>query len=140
MTTAEAICYQSDIRPDLAMEAMEERQDREKDELQDQLRDLAEEQGLDLDGATGEEDDEMGGFSLEESNDPSDPEGMKLELKFGSETVEMNDELRALIDSILQDLGEIPEEYMDVEPKEGESDAEGGEPPELDDPEPAAKE
>lgn len=125
------ICYQSTLRPDDVLEMAEARQQRERAEFKNELRNLAEDQGFELEA--GDENDDTTGFSLEEIEDAEDPNGINLELKFGDESVELPPNLQALIDSIIQDLGEVPDEYLNVDGEEAGSEGEGQGEPEIDD-------
>ncbi len=125
------ICYQSALRPEDVLQMSESRQQREQAEFQNELRKLAEEQGFDLEA--GGENDDTTGFSLEQIEDADDPNAVTLELKFGDESVELPPNLQALVDSIIQDLGEVPEEYLSVDSEAEGQPGEGEGEPDIDD-------
>jgi len=126
----EPICYQSALHPEDVLEMSEQRQQREKSEFQNELRNLAEEQGFDLE--SGDDTDETTGFSLEQLEEGDDANSMNIELKFGDDSVELPPNLQALIDSIIQDLGEVPEEYLSLDGEAGQ-EGEGEGDPDIDD-------
>lgn len=62
------------------------------------------------DAATTDDDDKR--FSLMDADDQSQGDG-PVELRYDDQLVEMTPEIEALMESILQDFGEIPEHYLD---------------------------
>lgn len=51
-------------------------------------------------------------FSLNEIKDDTKPDGIKIELQFDNETITPTDDIQQLLASVLQDFGEIPDEYL----------------------------
>ena len=65
-------------------------------------------------------------FSIKEIEDDSMPDGFKIELQYDEKIVETPEDIQQLLASILQDFGEIPDDYLiDV------TEADNGKEPEL---------
>jgi len=119
--------WQGEARPAEVAAVQAARIERERGELRRALAALAEEQRgpvadpIRLEAAP---------FRLERVEDPVLPEGFTFRLELDGQPLEPPDEVRGLMASIVQDLGEIPEEYL-VPAGPGEYDAEAR-PPERD--------
>jgi nitric oxide reductase NorD protein len=107
--------YQGDVHLDQVREALFARIEREKaamkqalGELQQQLENM---QGDDAE--TGQSPKELGEFSLAEDGEAAAGGDMNLELRYDGNPVEMTPELEALLGSIMQDFGEVPDEHME---------------------------
>lgn len=124
--------YQGEIHLLSVREAMFARIDREKAAMKQALGDL--QQALEQAGESNEDaaanPKEMGEFSLAEDGDPASAGELNFELSYDGEPVEMTPEIEALLASIMQDFGEVPDEHLDgitpsMYPQDLESD--GGE-------------
>lgn len=107
--------YQGDVHLDQVREALFSRIEREKaamkqalGELQQQLEDMRGE-----DAESGQNPKELGEFSLSEDGEATAGGDMNLELRYDGNPVEMTPELEALLGSIMQDFGEVPDEHME---------------------------
>jgi len=124
--------YQGEVYPDQVREALFSRIEREKaamkqalGELQKQLEQMAGDEAQ-----STENPKELGEFSLAEDGEASPGGDVNLELSYDGEPVEMTPELEALLASIMQDFGQVPDEHMEgitpsMYPEDLESD--GGE-------------
>ncbi|HCU89132.1 MAG TPA: nitric oxide reductase activation protein [Gammaproteobacteria bacterium] len=108
-------CYQGEIRLQQIREAMFARIEREKAAMKQALaelqRTLQEANGRDPE-TTGNP-KEMGEFSLAEDGESGSDGEINFELRYDGEQVEMTAELEALLSSILQDFGEVPDEHLE---------------------------
>ncbi len=107
--------YQGDVHLEQVREALFARIEREKaamkqalGELQQQMENM---QGDDAE--TGQSPKELGEFSLAEDGEAAAGGDMNLELRYDGNPVEMTPELEALLGSIMQDFGEVPDEHME---------------------------
>lgn len=98
----QATIYQGTFKPLLVMRAMKERVAVERAQLQKELATLAE----DLPAGTGK----RGLFAFEVNRDEADE--YRFELSAEGEKVEMTPEIRRLLESVTQDFGEVPEDYL----------------------------
>ncbi len=106
-------------RPEAVAATLEARLERERRTLRRELAALAEEQR----GAVPDPVRlEAAPFALERIEDPAAPEGFTFRLELDGQPIEPPEEVRGLLTSIVQDLGEIPEEYL-VPAGPGEYDA-----------------
>jgi nitric oxide reductase NorD protein len=114
--------YQGSLNPHQARVAMETRALKEKESLKNKLTQLQQELNItsrentenkhgeaseDSIAETGEK-----GFSINEVEDESMPDGFKIELQFDDKAIEPPEDIQQLLASILQDFGEIPDEYL----------------------------
>lgn len=114
--------YQGSLNPHQARVAMETRALKEKESLKNKLTQLQQELNItsrentenkhgeaseDSIAETGEK-----GFSINEVEDESMPNGFKIELQFDDKAIEPPEDIQQLLASILQDFGEIPDEYL----------------------------
>ncbi len=107
--------YQGQVDFQSVREAMSARIEREKNamkkalgELQQELEELAEDEGGFATTLDGEQQ-----FSLGESDQVGAGDVLPYELHYGGEPVEAGPEIDALMESIWQDLGEVPDDYME---------------------------
>jgi len=107
--------YQGSLQPREVMKAMRARSEREKESLADKLADLQLELSKTNDSIQNANNAEQGGFSIEEVTDESMPDGFKVELKYDDEAVTPSEDIQQLLESILQDFGEIPSDYLETE-------------------------
>jgi len=103
------LCYQGTLQAERVEQAMHERMAREKEEFRQALAHLA-------DAAQGREAAEASGeppkFDVTRRIDPDLPNGFTFELSLDGRPIAPPAEVRALMDSILQDLGNMPDEYL----------------------------
>lgn len=115
--------YQGSLKPDEARKAINARAAIEKQSLADKLTQFQQE----LENNKSKNDirdsevvneyidvgeDGKTGFSIQEVEDDSMPDGFKVELKFDNNAIDPPEEIQDLLESILQDFGEIPDEYL----------------------------
>ncbi len=105
--------YQGVIRLEAVRAALFARIEREKAAMKQALGELqhALEQLGDEDASQNPK--ELGEFTLTEDGDGAAGGEVNLELRYDGEPVEMTPELEALLGSIMQDFGEVPDEHMD---------------------------
>lgn len=120
--------YQGILNPALAKQKTEARIEQDKENLQTMLNQLQKESSqsnpdIPLDN---EQDQDDKRFEVKEVEDDEMPDGYRLELELDGETITPPEEIQDLLDSIQQDLGEIPEEYLSTE-KESSFQAGNGE-------------
>ena len=125
----QATLYQGELDPSLAREKMNERVDQDKSDLQARLNQLEQELISDQPDMPMDEDEEAEDkrFQVKEIDDDEVPDGYRVELEFDGEDVETPDDIQELLDSIQQDLGEIPEDYLQTDQTQtsgGDSDVE----------------
>ena len=108
-------CYQGGIHLNRIREAMFARVDREKAAMQKALSELQRtlEDAAEGDAEATANPKEMGEFSIAEDGDPASGGELSFELRYDGEQIEMTPELEALLGSILQDFGEVPEDHME---------------------------
>jgi len=101
------VCYQGRIHPEQVAACMQGRIDREKAQFRSVLRDISEEL------KKGEQQQpKQHQFDMRKHADPERPEGVRLELMMDGEPIAPPDIINSLSTSIMQDLGEIPDEYL----------------------------
>ena len=106
------LCYQGQLFPERVEQTMAARQAREKKEFQAALARLVKEQ-RDVDPETAEENEtEEATIRARRTAPGQQIEKSSFELEVNGRTVMPNAELRSLMESILQDLGEIPDDYL----------------------------
>jgi len=104
----EPVCYQGRLDLRLAAETTARRVEREKARLRIVLRDLADE----LAAKRGQPPVREDMVRLRRLEDPSRPDGWRLELTIDGKPVPPPEHVQGLMTSIVLDLGEIPEEYL----------------------------
>lgn len=117
--------YQGTLNPNAVRKTMKERAKREKASLRDKLTQLQQE--LEKTGRentkneTGESsndaiaDDGIKGFTVNELSDDTLPDGFKIELQYNDDAIKPTEEIQELLASVLQDFGEIPDDYLDTD-------------------------
>lgn len=109
--------YQGMLNPTLTREKTQQRMQQDKENLQTMLNQLQDEsnqqnQDVPLDDELSEEDSEDRRFQVKEIEDDEVPDGYRIELELDGESIEPSDELQELLESIQQDLGKLPEDYL----------------------------
>ena len=104
------VCYQGALFPERVDAAMAVRLAREKDQFRTALARILEEQ---RDAATPKEMAPLDGrFNLSQVPDPDQPDNFTFELNLDGQPMTPPADVRSLMDSIIQDLGEIPDDYL----------------------------
>lgn len=98
-----ALCYQGILNPKRVEEVMALRLIRDKELFRKGLVQYAREQGVQKG---------MGQFTMEKTSEPSSLESTTFQLHLDGLPVVPPDELKSVMDSIIQDIGMIPEEYL----------------------------
>ncbi len=108
------LCYQGTLYAERAEQAMTQRLAREKDQFRTALARLLDEkkqrERQTAQGAEPGKDTDR--FRMEHSEDPDRPDGIRHELTLDGQVVAPPDDVKALMGSIIQDLGDIPDEYL----------------------------
>ncbi len=102
-----ANCYQGLLKPELAMEVMERRIEREKAQLRVALKAMEDE--LKEGGSETESNDNR--FQVRRKSAAMEEE-MQVELLLNGKSMPLPDSVKGTLTSIIQDLGEIPDEYL----------------------------
>jgi len=118
--------YQGTLKPDIARTTLNNRAKQEKENLTNKLAQFQKE--LEMNSSANELRDsevlndaiaigEEGrtGFSIEEVEDETMPDGFKVELQFDNNAIQPPEDIEQLLESILQDFGEIPDDYLNTE-------------------------
>ncbi len=105
-------CYAGHLQPDAVASCMSGRIKREKNQLRMALRDMLEEQTENAATEPQPASSEARKFEVNRIPDASEPDGMRIELRLEDQPVAPPDVVKSLMTSILQDLGDIPEEYL----------------------------
>nr|VFJ85966.1 MAG: nitric oxide reductase NorD protein [Candidatus Kentron sp. LFY] len=99
-------CYQGRLDPQAVDAILEKRIPREKALFRYLLRELMEEKNR------GEEGETLASLDVRIHPDESLPEGLRVEITLDDEPVAPPDVVNKLMTSIIQDFGEIPDEYL----------------------------
>lgn len=115
--------YQGSLNPKEAWTVREARVQRDRRALEKRLIELQHElkkYGM----RTPEEEQKAGkaGFTVEELEGEAPADGRKIELQFGGDPIEPPENIQQLLDSIVQDLGRVPDDYLDAVATEPASD------------------
>lgn len=102
-----ANCYQGLLKPELAMEVMERRIEREKVQLRVALKAMEEE----LKEGVSEVQSGESRFQVRRKSAAMEEE-MQVELLLNGKSMPLPDSVKGTLTSIIQDLGEIPDEYL----------------------------
>ena len=104
-------CYQGSFNPAAAAITIQARLEKEKAEFRVALRHIVNEieEGNEPKQQAQQNSER---FELNKIPDPAEPEGFRLEMSLDDQPVAPPDDVKGLMTSILQDLGEIPEEYL----------------------------
>jgi len=109
--------YQGSLNPRETWKTMQARLEQEKETLKEKLTNILNE--LDTNSFLNQSQDEISDkasderFSAKEIEDKTMPDGFKIELQFDDKAIDLPEEVEQLLESILQDLGEIPDEYLE---------------------------
>lgn len=117
----QATLYQGELDPLLAREKITERVDQDKNDLKTRLNQLEKELLNDDTSMPMDEDADDKRFQVKEINDDEVPDGYRVELTFDDENIDVPEDIQKLLDSIQQDLGEIPEDYLTTEQTQNNS-------------------
>ncbi len=109
----EPVCYQGVLLPERVAQVMALRRERDKNAFRTALAKLADERkpAPEQEDATAEAPEEPG-FSAQSVPDPDMPDGFTFELQLDGQPVAPPDDVQSVMDSIIQDLGEIPDDYL----------------------------
>ena len=113
--TPEDKVYQGSLNPKEAWTVREARVQRDRRALEKRLIELQHE--LEKYGVTDPQDeqkDAKAGFTVEELEGEALADGRKVELQFGGDPIEPPENIQQLLDSIVQDLGRVPDDYLDA--------------------------
>ncbi len=117
----EPYCYQGLLQPELTARVMQARIEDEKKQLKNILRKLQDDfdEGKELKSPQSLPGKER--FDLKDINEQNSQQDFTMELMLDDQPITPPDNVKNLMSSILQDLGEIPEEYL-VAAGDGEYD------------------
>ena len=104
-------CYQGVLLAERAQQVMQERLAQEKDLLRQALTHLGQESPADKTDTQGAA-REPKRFNLEQIPDPDRPGHFIFTLSLDGQPIQPPADVRALMDSIVQDLGQVPEDYL----------------------------
>ncbi|MEN8178475.1 MAG: nitric oxide reductase activation protein [Pseudomonadota bacterium] len=104
----DVVCFQGQLTPAAVNQAMAKRMEREKAQLRVALKDIADE----INAGHEPEQEPVERFDARQEIDLEIPEGFKMELSLDGKNVPLPEHVKETMISIIQDLGEIPEEYL----------------------------
>lgn len=104
--------YQGELDPSLAKQKMAERLQENKADLQSMLNQIQQELVGDAPNMPVDGEDESKRFQVKEIEDDEMPDGYRVELQYDDDSIEAPEDLQELLDSIQQDLGTIPDDYL----------------------------
>jgi len=104
-------CYQGMLLTERAQQVMQERMAQEKDQLRQALAHLGQESPADKPD-TESAAREPKRFNLGQIPDPDRPGHFIFTLSLDGQPIQPPADMRALMDSIVQDLGQVPEDYL----------------------------
>lgn len=105
--------YQGKMDLAAVRKVMSNRINREKEAVQEALSELQRAIQQITQDDDGQADDEEGRFTVVDAEDQAQGDGPKLELYYDDELIQMTPDIQDLMESIAQDFGDIPDEYMD---------------------------
>lgn len=110
--------YQGNLHPRETWKIVQKRKEREKENLKDRLTEFqhelaASQTQLKITNKPSEENSGKG-FSVEKAENGAMPDGYEIELRFDGKAVDPPEDIERLLESILQDFGEIPDQYLDA--------------------------
>jgi len=114
-------CYQGELNPEIAEKIMQARLDEEKKQLKNILRKLQEDLKDSKEAQSLEDAQSDGKFELKDIQEQNSLQDFKVEITLDDQPIAPPEDAKNLLSSILQDLGEIPEEYL-VAAGDGEYD------------------
>ena len=101
-------CYQGQLKPQAVAEVLAKRLPREKANLRVALKRIADE----MNEGKREEEAPVERFEAIKDADPSVPEGFTIEIQVNGKSAQIPDGVKSTITSIMQDLGDVPNEYL----------------------------
>ena len=104
--------YQGVLNPELAKQTMGERIEQDKENLKLALNELQKESSENNQDMPVDDKQEGSRFEVREIDDDEIPDGYRFELELDGEAIEPPENIQELLESIQQDLGEIPEDYL----------------------------
>ena len=110
--TPEDTLYQGILNPALAKQAMDARVEQDKESLQLALDELQKESTNNNQDMPMDDDQEGNRFEVREIEDEEMPDGYRFELELDGETIQPPENIQELLESIQQDLGDIPDDYL----------------------------
>ncbi len=127
--------YQGSLNPQETRKAINARMQKEKETLAEKLNHLQQEldsnqPNNDINNIETTSDSDAGneenssGFSINEIEDENVPDGFKIELQYDDKAIDLTPDMQELLESILQDLGEIPDNYLDTSANVADQDEE----------------
>ncbi|MDH3947765.1 MAG: nitric oxide reductase activation protein [Gammaproteobacteria bacterium] len=111
------LCYQTNLQIEEVEACMAKRIETEKARMRVNLAKMLEE--MQKENRAFEQREHK--FDIKKQPDPTAPEGFQIELTLDDQPIAPPEEVRALSNSIIQDLGDIPDEYL-VPAGDGEYD------------------
>jgi nitric oxide reductase NorD protein len=106
-TVPKSALFLGQLKPDLVLAVMQRRIEREKAKLRVALKAIADDLQL-----PNEDQEPIDRFSLTPLDDVEFAEEMQFELQVNGKSVPFSEEIKNLTTSIIQDIGDIPEEYL----------------------------
>ena len=122
--------YQGVLNPELAKQVMDERVEQDKESLQLALDELQKESTGNNQDMPVDDEQEGKRFEVREIEDDEMPDGYRFELELDGEAIEPPENIQELLDSIQQDLGEIPDDYLSPVDNNAYQTGDGDEQPE----------
>ena len=108
-------CYQGVLRADISESAIEQRQQREKEQFQQELANLCDDMALPYES--------MAGATLDQSGEGQPTPEQSYALNIDEQTINPSDAMQTLLQSITQDFGDVPDDYWQaVNLQDGASD------------------
>ncbi|MDW3094429.1 MAG: VWA domain-containing protein [Gammaproteobacteria bacterium] len=104
--------YQGVLNPDLARQTMNERIDQDKEELKLALDELQKESIGNNQDMPVDDGQDGNRFEVREIEDDEMPDGYRYELELNGDSIDPPENIQELLESIQQDLGEIPDDYL----------------------------
>lgn len=101
----ELTCFHGRLNLQAVAETLNKRLPREKAQLRVALKDIADEM-------RESEDDPRSRFKVRKQDDPSLPEGFRINLQIDGKSMPMPDSVKGIMSSIIQDLGDVPDDYL----------------------------
>ena len=108
----EPVCYQGQLFPERVEQVIALRRERDKNLFRTALAKLAGERKPKPEADLADDADAPPSFAAERVPDPELPEGFSFDLLLDGQPVTPPDDVRSVMDSIIQDLGEIPDDYL----------------------------
>ncbi len=105
--------YQGKMDLAAVRKVMTARINREKEAVQEALSELQRAIAQVTQGDNPQADDEEGRFTLVDAEDQNQGDTLSKELYYDDELVQISPEIKDLMDSIVQDFGDIPDQYLD---------------------------